>query len=149
MKSDADVPRILKMDGVDKFCLDQANKEIVSIPELIKLNGRESSWSHTIINTPSNSATLICQLPGEGNRMHHHPDWDEWWYIIEGSWEWDIEGMIKTISQNEIVFIEPSAAIAEEALDCSRSRLKQKQLSVTKGRENDSEPPEPVGAFPL
>ena len=50
---------------------------------------------------------------------------------------------------NEIVFIEPSAAVAEDALDCSRSRLKQKQLSVTKGRENDSEPPEPVGAFSL
>ena len=45
--------------------------------------------------------------------------------------------------------IEPSAAVGVDALDCSRSRLKQKQLSVTKGKENDSEPPSPVGALPL
>lgn len=35
MKADADVPRILKMDGVGSSCLDQANEEIVSIPEII------------------------------------------------------------------------------------------------------------------
>ncbi len=105
MKADADVPRILQMDGVSSFCLDQANEEIVSIQGIIELNGRDSSWSHTLINSQSNSATLICQLPGEGNRMHHHPDWDEWWYIVEGSWEWNIEGSKKNISQGEIVFI--------------------------------------------
>ena len=105
MKADADVPRILKMDGVGSFCLDQANEEIVSIPEIIERYGRDSSWSHTVINSQSNSATLICQLPGEGNRMHHHPDWDEWWYIVEGRWELNIEGTKKLICQGEIVFI--------------------------------------------
>ena len=45
--------------------------------------------------------------------------------------------------------IEPSVAVEEDAFNCWRSRLKQKQLSVTKGRENDSVPPEPEGAFPL
>ncbi len=44
--------------------------------------------------------------PGEGNRLHYHYDWDEWWYIIEGEWEWLIEGVNKTIKQGEIVFIE-------------------------------------------
>ena len=105
MKADADVSRILKMDGVGSSCLDQANEEIVNIPEIIERYGRDSSWSHTLINSQSNSATLICQLPGEGNRMHHHPDWDEWWYIVEGRWEWNIEGTKKLISQGEIVFI--------------------------------------------
>ena len=105
MKADADVPRILKMDGVGSFCLDQANEEIVSIPEIIERYGRDRSWSHTLINSQSNSATLICQLPGEGNRMHHHPDWDEWWYIVEGRWEWNIEGAKKSICPGEIVFI--------------------------------------------
>ena len=23
---------------------------------------------------------------------HYHPDWNEWWYIYEGEWEWEIEG---------------------------------------------------------
>ena len=105
MKADADVSRILKMDGVGSSCLDQANEEIVNIPEIIERYGRDSSWSHTVINSKSNSATLICQLPGEGNRTHHHPDWDEWWYIVEGRWEWDIEGAKKSISPGDIVFI--------------------------------------------
>ena len=106
MKSDADVPRILKMDGVSSFCFDQTNKETANIQEIIERYGRDCSWSHTLINSPSNSATLICQLPGEGNRMHHHPDWDEWWYIVEGCWEWNIDGVNKSIYQSEIVFIE-------------------------------------------
>jgi len=38
--------------------------------------------------------------------MHHHPDWDEWWYIVEGCWEWNIDGLKKSIYQGEIVFIE-------------------------------------------
>jgi quercetin dioxygenase-like cupin family protein len=105
MKADADVSRILKMDGVGSSCLDQANEEIVNIPEIIERYGRDSSWSHTVINSKSNSATLICQLPGEGNRTHHHPDWDEWWYIVEGRWEWDIEGAKKSICPGDIVFI--------------------------------------------
>ena len=55
---------------------------------------------------PSNSATLIAQLPGEGNRMHYHYDWDEWWYIIEGEWDWLIEGQTKRINAGEVIFIE-------------------------------------------
>ena len=81
-------------------------KPKVDINELIKKNGRTKSWSHTVINSPTNSATLIAQLPGEGNRMHYHHDWDEWWYIIEGQWEWLIEGKKKKIMAGEVVFIE-------------------------------------------
>ena len=106
MKSDADVPRILKMDGVNDFIGNQCNQEVVNIPLIIKQMGKEQSWSYTVVNSPSNSATLICQLPGEGNRLHHHPDWDEWWYIIEGEWEWLVDGVVKTIVKNDLVFIE-------------------------------------------
>ena len=106
MKSDADVPNILKGDGVTSSIYNLANQEITHIPELINKYGRDSSWSHTLVNTESNSATLICQLPGEGNRKHHHPDWNEWWYIVEGVWEWDIEGQKREVRQGDLVFIE-------------------------------------------
>ena len=59
MKADADVPRILRMDGVDSFCLDEANKEKISISDIIEKYGRDNSWSHTIINSKSNSATYM------------------------------------------------------------------------------------------
>ena len=106
MTSDANVPNILKADGVMQTILDEANKEIVNIPNLILKYGKNSSWAHTLVNTESNSATLICQLPQEGNRKHHHPDWNEWWFIIDGTWEWDIEGEKKLINKGDLVFIE-------------------------------------------
>jgi CMP-N-acetylneuraminic acid synthetase/quercetin dioxygenase-like cupin family protein len=103
---DSNVARILDGDGVLTNVQDSYNLEKVSIKELIDEYGREKSWSHTVINSPSNSATLIAQLPGEGNRMHYHHDWDEWWYIIEGTWEWLIEGKVKRINAGEVIFIE-------------------------------------------
>jgi len=106
MINDSNVPNILKQDGVSKFNLDLANQFIVNVPSLIEKYGTETSWAHTLINTESNSATLICQMPGQGNRRHHHPDWNEWWFIIKGQWQWELEGMKKNVSQGDIVFIE-------------------------------------------
>lgn len=103
---EVDRESILKKDGVKFNDMDDFNKEIVSVPEIINRNGRESSWSHTLVNTESNSATLIAQMPGEGNRLHYHPDWNEWWYIIEGEWEWDIEGSKKAIKAGDLVFMQ-------------------------------------------
>ena len=103
---DANVARILDGDGVSFNNQDSFNQEKVSIVSLIEKYGRKKSWSHTVINSPSNSATLIAQLPGEGNRMHYHHDWDEWWYIIEGKWEWFVEGEKKEINKGEIIYIE-------------------------------------------
>ena len=45
-------------------------------------------------------------MPEEGNRRHHHPDWNEWWYIVEGEWDWEIEGDVKKVVQGDIVFME-------------------------------------------
>jgi quercetin dioxygenase-like cupin family protein len=106
MKSDADVKNILQMDGVNKINIEEANKQVTHIPDLIEHYGMDSSWSHTVINSPSNSATLICQMPGEGNRRHYHPNWDEWWFIIEGTWLWEIEGVTSKIKKGDVVFIE-------------------------------------------
>ncbi|MDB9806284.1 cupin domain-containing protein [Amylibacter sp.] len=106
MKADANVPNILKSDGVESSVFDRANQEVTNIPDLINYYGRDGSWSHCLVDTESNSATLICQQPGQGNRRHHHPDWNEWWFIVEGIWEWDIEGVKKEITVGDHVFIE-------------------------------------------
>ena len=45
-------------------------------------------------------------MPGEGNRLHYHPTWDEWWYILEGKWEWMVDGESKKVKQGDVVFIE-------------------------------------------
>lgn len=105
MRSEADVPSILKKDGVLQAFLDKANQEVVNIPELIATMGINRSWAYTLVNTESNSATLICQLPGEGNREHFHPSWNEWWLIVQGVWEWNVEGVSKIIKEGDLVFI--------------------------------------------
>ena len=105
LTSDANVPNILKQDGVMNSIFDMANQGITHIPDIIKKYGKENSWSYTLVDTESNSATLICQLPGEGNGKHHHPEWNEWWFIIDGTWQWNIEDEIKTINKGDLVFM--------------------------------------------
>ena len=103
--ADADREKILIEDGVEKNNMDQFNKEISKVQSIIDNNSSTESWSHTLINSPSNCVTLIAQMPGEGNRMHYHHDWDEWWYIIQGEWEWIVEGAPKSITKDDVVFI--------------------------------------------
>ena len=73
---------------------------------LLELRGSSASWIKRYINSPSNSMTLICQDPGEGNRRHYHRDWDEWWFIIKGKWLFEIEGEEYEINTGDLVFIE-------------------------------------------
>lgn len=102
---EVDVPQILKKDGVKTNNLFEANKSIVDMSQIIEENDSTRSWSHRLIDTENNSATLIHQLPGEGNRRHYHPDWNEWWYIVDGEWEWEIDGVTKQVRKHDVVFI--------------------------------------------
>lgn len=102
---ESDVPSILKKDGVNVNDLHSSNKEIVNLFDILS-TAPEPSWSRRVIDTDSNSATLICQNPGEGNREHHHSDWNEWWYIVKGEWEWTIEGKVTVVKEGDIVLIE-------------------------------------------
>lgn len=103
---DANREAILVDDGVQNNLMFDYNKEQISIEKIINSNPSTESWSHTVINSPSNSAALIAQMPGEGNRMHYHHDWDEWWYIVDGEWEWLVDGKPQTVKKGAIVFIE-------------------------------------------
>lgn len=103
---ETDVPSILKSDGVVNNNLSDGNKEVISIHSIIESNDSRESWSHRVVNSDSNSATIISQLPGEGNRRHYHPNWNEWWYILEGEWIFEIEEKVLNIKKGDIVFIE-------------------------------------------
>lgn len=104
--AEVDVPSILKKDGVAQHDFSRENVPITHIEELITSKDNSQSWSHRVINTENNSATLISQLPGEGNRLHYHNDWNEWWYIVRGQWEWEIEGEKFLVKKGDVVFIE-------------------------------------------
>ena len=103
--SEVDVPSILAKDGVKVNDLFDVNNEVVALSDILESMPKDVSWSKRVIDTDSNSMTIICQMPGEGNRRHHHPDWNEWWYIVEGEWEWEIEGEHKKIVKGDVVFM--------------------------------------------
>ena len=42
---------------------------------------------------------IINQLPGEGNRLHKHPNANECWVILSGKWKWYIEGKGEMIAE--------------------------------------------------
>lgn len=104
--TEVDVYSILKRDGVVTNNLEESNREILNVDKLIqKKSSFGSSWSYRVINTENNSMTVIAQNPGEGNREHYHPNWNEWWYILDGSWKWIIEGKERVVTKGDVVFI--------------------------------------------
>ena len=105
LNSEVDVPSILARDGIEQNDFDSENQRVTNIDELIAKKDSSKSWSHRVINTASNSATVISQLPGEGNRLHYHPNWNEWWYILRGQWKWTVDGQDQVIQAGEVVFI--------------------------------------------
>ena len=104
--TEVDVESILIKDGVIINDLTSANREVINFFDILDEKGVTKSWSKRVIDTENNSATVIAQLPGEGNRLHYHPNWNEWWYIIDGEWEWEIEGKKKIVKKGDVVFMQ-------------------------------------------
>lgn len=105
LKAETDVPDILRRDGVISNDMENENKPLVNLKKIIDSQDNSKSWSRRVVNTENNSATLISQMPGEGNRLHHHNDWNEWWYIVAGEWQWEIEGDKIIVKEGDVVFI--------------------------------------------
>jgi len=109
MKSDSDVKRVLRDDGLPKDSLvefdDFENINTINLSELRDKLGL-SSWAVRIAYNKRFGGVLIQQQAGEGNRKHYHPDADENWVILDGEWEWWIEGKgTKKVTINDIVVV--------------------------------------------
>ena len=106
--SDSDVKNVLKDDGLDEDKLSIFHKyenESVSLKKLRKIHGL-GSWAVRIAYNNRFGGVVIQQQPGEGNRKHYHPDADENWVIMEGEWEWWIEGIGTTkVKKGDIVVV--------------------------------------------
>ena len=139
MIKEKDVPTILADDGVDLFIGDMANQDVMHIPAVLK---RVSSMSMavTVVNTHSNSATLIRQYPGEGNRRHYHEDWDEWWYILGGAWKFVTDDGEKIVLEGDLVLIKRGTWHRIEAVgDGPATRLAVSRYDVNHIYEEEDE----------
>jgi mannose-6-phosphate isomerase-like protein (cupin superfamily) len=105
-KHDKDVVQVLRDDGVNKVVIgDLENMPTTSIDDLIKKMG-SGSWAARLVYNDRFGGVVIQQQPGEGNRLHYHPDADECWVIISGKWEWYIEGEgSNVVTKNDIVVV--------------------------------------------
>ena len=105
-KHDKDVVKVLHNDGVKKVIIgDLENISTTNIDDLVEKMGN-GSWAVRLVYNEKFGGVVIQQQPGEGNRLHYHPDADECWVIISGSWEWYIEGEgTKVVNKNDIVVV--------------------------------------------
>lgn len=47
-------------------------------------------WSERLIDDGRNNVTLIASGPGHSNDAHVHPDFNEWWLVMNGELEWEV-----------------------------------------------------------
>ena len=93
VKKSSNVNEVLKDDGV--LAVDTVNYQNVSninLNELQNKFGKNNSWAVRLTFNNRFGGVAIQQLPGEGNRLHLHPDAAECWVILKGKWTWYIEG---------------------------------------------------------
>ena len=104
-----DVVNVLIKDGVQNVNWETMRKyeniSTISLDELREEFGM-GSWAVRIAFNDLFGGVIIQQQPGEGNRKHYHPDADENWVIMEGLWEWWIDGVgAKKVKKNDIVVV--------------------------------------------
>lgn len=139
---DANVERVMSGDGVNKFEGKRFNQTHINLEEIKKSMGK-APWSHLLIYSDSDQAALICQPKEEGCRFHYHATKDEWWVVMEGSFDWHIkqkDGTEKVVhaKKNDIVFLpkgtphkilctsdEPGIRLAHGARDMPHIYLKE------------------------
>ena len=107
-KSDSNVTRVLANDGLSREKLSVFHlyeNQCVSLDRIRELHGLES-WAFRIAYNDKFGGVIIQQQPGEGNRKHYHPDADENWVIMDGVWEWWIDGVgTKKVIKGDIIVV--------------------------------------------
>ena len=94
------VSKILKDDGVDTIDVDNfQNLNQIKLDELYSKFGKNKSWAARLTYNKHFGGVIINQLPGEGNRVHKHPNAPECWVILNGKWKWYIEGKGEMIAE--------------------------------------------------
>ncbi len=92
-KKSSNVTEVLKDDGVNAVdIINFQNLSSININQLTSKFGKDKSWAVRCTFNHRFGGVAIQQLPGEGNRMHQHPDAAECWVILKGKWKWFIEG---------------------------------------------------------
>ena len=105
-KHDNNLKNVLKEDGIKTLEINKFENLSTNSIENIKKTLGSPPWAARLVYNETFGGVLICQNPGEGNRKHFHPDADECWIIVEGEWEWFIEGVgTKKVKKDDIIVV--------------------------------------------
>ncbi len=108
-KNDSNVTSVLANDGLstEKLAVFHLyENQSVNLDHIRDLHGYKDSWAFRIAYNDRFGGVIIQQQPGEGNRKHYHPDADENWVIMDGDWEWWVEGIgTKKVKTGDIVVV--------------------------------------------
>ena len=61
----------------------------IRISDVVARHG-DPPWAERILHDGRNDAVLICDAPGGENDPHVHPDFVEWWIVLQGEMVWEI-----------------------------------------------------------
>lgn len=102
---DNKLEELIGWDGVVKFEAKGANARLSNLEEIKRRMG-PPPWLYLLVYSASDQTGLICQEPGEGARKHYHATHDEWWVVLEGSFEWRLEdGSVITAKERDVVVL--------------------------------------------
>lgn len=100
-----DLEDLISRDGVTKFEAKGVNTRLSNLHEIKQRMGKPP-WLYLLVYTGNDQIALICQEPGEGARKHCHVTHDEWWIVLEGTFEWRLEdGTVITGRESDVVFL--------------------------------------------
>ncbi len=100
---ECNVQEALSRDGVVKFESGDVNARLRNLNEIKQRMGA-APWIYMLVYSGQDQIGLICQEPGEGARKHCHVTHDEWWIVLEGTFEWRLEaGEVVTAGASDIV----------------------------------------------
>jgi quercetin dioxygenase-like cupin family protein len=81
------------------------NAETLGIDlEEVKHRQGPPPWGVQVVLTDHVVGTLICQSPGHPNDRHYHIK-DEWWVVLEGEIEWEVEGAAERVHARPGTFV--------------------------------------------
>lgn len=100
----SNLKELMQEDGVTKFEAGRANAQLVNIED-IKRHMGAAPWLYLLIYSGDDQTGLICQPPGDGAQRHCHTAHDEWWVVLEGEFEWRLEGSVVKAGKSDVVYL--------------------------------------------
>ena len=102
-----DLDTLLEKDGSALPTLDSSSQKKISLDEIVAIMGSSKSWSYPIMVSGQDQSCIIHQVSGESCRKHSHITKAEFWYVLQGTFEWILNDQTFIVSKGEFMRLKP------------------------------------------